>query len=142
MVVTMLLMVKGKLIVVMVLLRVVADVNVSRDFSYIINGCNCVINTLLILVLAVFDISNDCNIVSGGCNGVSVLLEFIVVVIVLIVVLALVGVINYCNYVINDYIDVSSVHVYNDRNGNCCTEQFRSCCNTCDIYSGDAQIES
>lgn len=41
----MLLMVKTKLIVVvMVLLRVVAEVNVSIDFSYIINGCNCVIN--------------------------------------------------------------------------------------------------
>lgn len=93
-----------------------------------------------IFVLAVVDVSNECSVVSGGSNCVSVLLEFIVVVIVLVVVLALVGVINDCNDVINDYIGVSSV--YNGSNCDCCTEQFGSCCNTCVIYSEDAQIES
>lgn len=92
-------------------------------------------------MLAVLEISNDFNIVSGGCNGASVLLEFIVV-IVLIVVLVIVGVINDCNDVINDYIGVSCVHVYNGSNGDCCTEEFGSCCNTCDISPDGAEIES
>lgn len=65
MVVMILLMVKTKLIfVVMVLLRVVAEVNVSEDSSYIINGCNCVRNVYNGVVRC-------CNVVDTcvSCSG-------------------------------------------------------------------------
>jgi hypothetical protein len=56
----------------------------------------------------------------------------------LVVVLALVDIINDYKDVVNGYIGVS---VCSDSNGDCCTEQFGSCCNTYDIYSGVAQIK-
>lgn len=62
----MLLMVKTKLIVVvMVLLKMVAEVNVSRDFSYtcITNGCNFVINIYNTVVCC-------CNVdICVSCSG-------------------------------------------------------------------------
>jgi hypothetical protein len=65
MVVMMLFMIKTKLIVVaMEFLRVVAEMNVSKDCCYIISGCNCVRNVYNGVV-------RYCNVVDTcvNCSG-------------------------------------------------------------------------
>jgi hypothetical protein len=89
-------------------------------------------------VLGIAGVSHDFNIFNNDYNGVSVVLEFIVV-ILSVVVLTVVYVINDCNYVIVGYICVSNV--CSGSNGDYYSEQFGSYCNTSDIYSGGAQME-